>query len=56
MDTDRTEISNLAASYPQVVKELNDLYFAWADRCNVMPLDQLLELRKQRRERNAASQ
>jgi arylsulfatase A-like enzyme len=53
MEEDRTELNNLAVKYPGVVKELNDLYFDWAERCGVMPLDQLLRLRKQRRERNA---
>lgn len=54
MESDRTETSNLAARYPEVVNELNDLYFTWADRCKVMPWGQILKLRKQRRERNAA--
>ena len=53
MEADRTELNDVAARYPGMVKELNELYLDWAERCKVMPLDQLLRLRKQRRERNA---
>ncbi len=53
MEADRTEVHDLAATFPEVVEELSDLYLEWAERCNVMPLDQLLRHRKERRERNA---
>ncbi|OAM91027.1 arylsulfatase [Termitidicoccus mucosus] len=33
---DRTEQKNLAAANPQKVKELADLYDAWAERCGVL--------------------
>lgn len=38
---DRTEQHNLAASQPDKVKELSDLYDAWAKRCHVVPFDTL---------------
>jgi len=41
MDADRTELSNLAASHPEKVKELTALYAAWAERCHVVPPEQL---------------
>ena len=41
METDRTELTNLAAIYPGRVKTMSALYNAWAKRCNVMPFRQL---------------
>lgn len=41
METDRTELHNLAALYPGKVKELSALYDAWAKRCHVVPFRQL---------------
>jgi len=41
METDRTELTNLAASRPEKVKELAGLYDAWAARCQVLPPGQL---------------
>lgn len=38
---DRTELTNLASSQPEKVKELSALYEAWAKRCNVVPPEQL---------------
>jgi arylsulfatase A-like enzyme len=38
---DRTEQNNLAATHPEKVKEMSDLYDAWAKRCNVLPIDEL---------------
>jgi arylsulfatase len=38
---DRTEQRNLAAVHPDKVKELSDLYDAWANRCHVVPFDTL---------------
>jgi arylsulfatase len=35
MQADRTELHNLAAEFPEKVKELSALYDAWADRCLV---------------------
>ena len=53
METDRTEVNDLSAAFPKVVEELNGLYLDWAERCKVMPLDQLLAHRKQRHEEYA---
>lgn len=50
MEADRTELNDLSAMYPELVKELSGLYQDWADRCSVEPWDQILEGR-QRRER-----
>jgi arylsulfatase A-like enzyme len=41
MNVDRTELTNVAASYPEKVKKLSALYDAWASRCHVLPFDQL---------------
>lgn len=38
---DRTEQNNLASTHPEKVKELSDLYDAWAKRCNVVPFGTL---------------
>lgn len=38
---DRTERNNLAAAHPEKVKELSELYDAWAKRCNVVPFNTL---------------
>jgi arylsulfatase A-like enzyme len=40
-DTDRTELNDLARKYPDQVKEMAELYQAWATRCGVVPPDQL---------------
>ncbi len=40
-EADRTEQNNLVASHPEQVKEMSDLYDAWAKRCNVIPFDDL---------------
>ena len=45
MESGRTEVDDLAAEHPALVEELADLYNRWAERCNVMPWDELLELR-----------
>ena len=35
---DHSEVHNLAEQYPHKVKELSDKWYAWAKRCNVLPL------------------
>jgi arylsulfatase A-like enzyme len=37
MDTDRTEMHDLAAQHPEKVQELKTLYATWAERCGVQP-------------------
>jgi hypothetical protein len=39
MKTDRTETNDLAVKYPKRVKELNDLWWAWGKRCDVLPMN-----------------
>ncbi len=46
MNADRTELHDLARSNPQKVKELTGLYQQWAQRCGVVPPDQLPEPKK----------
>ena len=38
IEADRTELNNLAAKYPDKVKELSAQWDAWAARANVLPL------------------
>ena len=45
-EADRTESSNLAAKYPEKVKEMTALYEKWAERCHVVPPDKLPPERK----------
>jgi arylsulfatase len=40
-ESDRTELHNLAASHADKVAELSALYKAWADRCHVLPFEDL---------------
>jgi len=39
LGTDRAETNNLAAQYPQKVKELSALWYQWAKTHLVLPLD-----------------
>lgn len=39
MKADRTETDDLAEKHPETVKELNDLWWAWARRCDVLPMN-----------------
>ncbi len=41
VETDRTELNNLAAAHPEKLKEMSALYEAWAKRCYVEPFKQL---------------
>jgi arylsulfatase A-like enzyme len=41
MESDRTELNNLAASRADKVKELDALYQGWAERCGVLPWNQI---------------
>ncbi|MBD8065964.1 arylsulfatase [Devosia sp. PTR5] len=44
MQTDRTELHDLAADQPDRVAELAALYDEWANRCGVIPRAQILEI------------
>ncbi len=46
METDRTEIYDIADDKPPVVQELKASYEAWAERCNVMPWERLQQMRR----------
>jgi arylsulfatase A-like enzyme len=37
LQRDRTEVENVAAQYPQIVKDLSDKWQEWALRHNVLP-------------------
>ncbi|WP_036745288.1 arylsulfatase [Paenibacillus sp. UNC451MF] len=49
MEEDRTEMHNLAARHPELVKEMSRKYEEWAERSRVVPRDKILELMKQNR-------
>ena len=49
METDRTELKDLSATHPKLVKELSGLHQDWADRCFVKPWGEVLERKKQKR-------
>ena len=40
---DRTEMNDLSQQHPEKVTQLQALYEAWAQRCNVMPWGELKE-------------
>jgi len=54
MEAGRTETNNVAADHPEIVKELTELYHAWAKRCHVMEWDDLRAYRQPRRARREA--
>lgn len=41
LDADRTELNNLADKHPERVKSMADKHKTWADRCGVLPWDQV---------------
>jgi arylsulfatase len=54
IETDRSELNDLAAKHPALVNELSAAYNRWAERCHVEPWDELAELRR-KRERSAST-
>jgi len=46
LEADRTELHNLAAEHPDKVREMANLYKAWAARCGVMDPQELRAARK----------
>ncbi len=63
MVDDRTELNDLAAKEPARVKEMNDKWWAWAKRCDVLPMNpnhkgeflkRRLEAIRRRKEKQAA--
>ena len=48
METDRTEVNDLASLHPEIVEDCARQYQAWAERCGVIPREKILEsMRKQ---------
>ncbi len=45
LEADRTELNNLGGKYPEKVKEMDDMYQAWARRCGVLTPEELRKLR-----------
>ena len=52
MEEDRTELNDLSADHPDLVKKLSCLYQDWSDRCCVQPWDQILETRQEEKNKN----
>lgn len=46
MVEDRSELRDLSTEHPEIIEELQDLYFAWEKRCGVMEFDDLRALRQ----------
>jgi arylsulfatase len=44
MDADRTELDDLAAQHPERVRDMAAQYEAWAQRCGVIPREQIVAL------------
>ena len=44
MEADRTELHDLASQHPERVADMARQYEAWADRCGVIPRDQIVAL------------
>lgn len=47
MEADRTEMNDLLTEQPEIANELMTLYDDWAERCNVMPWDDLMDRRQE---------
>ena len=37
MEKDRSELNNLASAHPEIVKEMHEMYDAYANRASVLP-------------------
>jgi arylsulfatase len=44
LDADRTELNDLAAQHPERVRDMAAQYEAWAQRCGVIPREQIVAL------------
>ena len=49
IEADRTELHDLAGARPEVVAELEEIYRAWAERCDVQPWNTIIARRGQGR-------
>jgi arylsulfatase A-like enzyme len=46
LDKDRSETRDLAAAYPDKIRDMSLLYEQWAKRCKVLPREQILNIKK----------
>lgn len=46
MEIDRTEMRDVAAEHPDLVRSMSEQYAAWAKRCGVIPREKILESMK----------
>ena len=46
METDRSELNDLAAEHPEIVQALEAIYKPWAERCLVEPWEKILARRR----------
>ena len=44
LSSDRSEVENVAARHPEIVKELSKQWQAWADRVGVIPFETILDI------------
>lgn len=51
IETDRSELNDLAGDNPEVVAELEAIFKAWAERCDIQPWDNIIARRKENRNR-----
>ncbi|MDF1513403.1 MAG: arylsulfatase, partial [Anaerolineae bacterium] len=51
MEAGRTEVHDVSGEQPEIVHELSELYDVWAERCGVIPWDDLLALRKKNKKK-----
>ncbi len=49
MESDRTELNNLAAKHPERVRDMAAQYEAWAKRCGVIPREKILQLMREQK-------
>jgi len=49
MSRDRTELDDRSSRYPDVVSDLAHRYDQWADRCGVLPFEQVRQMQRARR-------
>ncbi len=52
LEADRTEVHDLADEYPEIVAEMATDYEAWANRCGVIPREELLRAAKAWHQKN----
>ncbi|MFX0098721.1 MAG: arylsulfatase [Candidatus Hodarchaeota archaeon] len=45
MEADRSELNNLSSEHPERVESMRKAYEDWANRCNVLPREEVLKLR-----------